>query len=282
MSTSFTIPQEISLIANSDPDSGAVNVSANGDRFEMNIYPPLIIPNNALNCNVVAEESTIWWTVPNISASIGNNRMYINGTPEAGGLTQQYIITIPDGLYDLGGLSTAVLRELQDAGAKVTPNPLINFTSDEATQRVGIIFNYTDVSIDFTPTDTPREILGFNSQVLGIYPNVPKTVLGDNVASFNTVNSFLIHSDLVAGGIPINGNYSSTISQVLIDVPAGSQIISQPRHPARINAENLTGRQVSRIRFWLTDEAGNPVDTNGEYWSTRIVIHYLKPMVATH
>ena len=48
---------------------------------------------------------------------------------------------------------------------------------------------------------------------------------GDNVAKFNSVLYYLMHSDLCSGhGIRINNAYNDTIQQVRIDVAAGSQI----------------------------------------------------------
>lgn len=276
---SFVVPEEISFIVNSNPASGAINLSNNGSQFQVQLEEPLVIPKDAMNINLSVEEATVWWTVPNISASIGNNQMYITGQPQSGGAPQQYIITLEDGLYDLSGLEQAIHRELYSAGATHTPSPLISLTADEATQRVGIIFNYNDVSVDFTPTNTPREILGFDSRNIGPFILFPHTELGDSVARFNQINSFLIHSDLVGRGIRINNKYNQTISQVLIDVPAGSQIISQPRHPSKCNAPELADRKISQFRMWLTDENDNLVDTNGEYWSVRMVLHYVKPYV---
>jgi hypothetical protein len=86
--------------------------------------------------------------------------MYISGPNTADVLTT-FSITIPQGLYDLSGLNQAVLRELENIGAKIDPDPLINMTPDDATQKVAIRFNYNTVSIDFTQVDTPRDNFRF-------------------------------------------------------------------------------------------------------------------------
>ena len=176
-------------------------------------------------------------------------------------------------------MNQAILRELENQQAQDDPNPLIILTADEPTQKVEIRFNYNDVSIDFTPADTPREILGFNALVYGPYTTTPENVLAPNVAQFNQVNYFLVHSDLVNKGIRFNNNYTQTISQVLIDVPPGSQIVSTPFNPAKTNADELRGVKRTLLRFWITDENNNRIDTNGEYWSARIVIKYQMTLV---
>jgi hypothetical protein len=363
------IPEEISFVVSSDPDAGAVNRSADGSYFEVQLDDGLQIPKDALNVNVRVEEASIWWVVPNIITG-QNDKMYITGedasittsyssmgfdplntfsltngiadilqatgpplptgafivgdiiTIETGtlagssftitninadqanqmnyqvvpsdenlavgnfsfsrtrpGLPNNYVITIPQGLYDLSGLNQAVQRELENAGARIDPDPLLVFSPDDATQKVELRINYDNVSIDFTQPDTPRVILGFNSEVYGPFPSAPIEILAPNIAEFNQVNYFLIHSDLVSKGIRFNNRYNQTISQVLIDVAPGSQIVSKPFNPAKSNAMELAGAKRTNLRFYITDDKQRTVNTNGEYWTARIVIDYLRPFV---
>ncbi len=274
------VPQEISLLVSSDPSQGARNLSADGSQFDVFFDEPLQIPRDALNITVTAPESTVWWTIPNISAKNNNNKLYIFGDDnQAVPVPKLYIVDIDDGLYDLSGLNNTVLSKLEALGARTDPTPLINFGSNTATQRVVIRFNYSNTTVDFTPPDTPRDILGFDSQVLGPYVSAPLDIPADNVAAFNQINSFLIKSDLVNRGIRFNNAYSQIITQVLIDVLPGSQIVSSPRHPAVTNAQELAGTNRNQLRFYLTDQRSQPVDTNGEYWTSRITIKYYLPMV---
>jgi len=277
------IPEEISLIVSSDPDAGAINRSQDGSQFEIQLDGEGIqIPKDAINVNVSVEESTVWWVVPNIITG-QNDKMYIFGDNDVGG-TQLFIITIPQGLYDLSGLNQAILAELEAAGARTldgggNPLSLINLAADDATQKVRLRFNYTNVYVDFQPNDTPREILGFDAEQYGPYLGAPLSILAPNTAAFNQVNYFLIHSDLVNKGIRFNNTYNQTIAQVLINVAPGSQIVSTPFNPARCNGQELSGSKRTNLRFWLTDDKQRPVNTNGEYFTARIVIHYQKPMI---
>ena len=274
---SFTIPEEISMLVSSDPQAGASNISPDGSYFEVQLQDGLKIPSDALNVNIEVEEASVWWVVPNIITG-ENDKMYITG-PDTADIVQIYTITIPQGLYDLSGLNQAVLRELENQGAKIDPDPLINMTPDETTQKVAIRFNYLATFVDFNQNFTFREILGFNALTYGPFLTVPTSVLAPNVAQFNQVNYFLLHSDLTNKGIRFNNNYNQTISQILIDVPPGSQITSKPFNPAKISAPELAGTNRTNLRFWLTDDRNRRVNTNGEYFTARIVIHYLKPYV---
>ena len=189
-----------------------------------------------------------------------------------------FVITIPQGLYDLSGLNQAIARELEMAGAQISPEPLISLSADDATQKVEMRFNYANTTVDFTQSNTFREILGFNSAVYPLVETTPATILAPNLASFNQINYFLIHSDLVNSGIRFNNSYNQTISQVLITSPPGSQIVSTPFNPAKVNADELAGALRTNMRFWLTDDKNRLVNTNGETWGCRILITYLDPI----
>lgn len=272
------VPHEISIIASSDPNNGAINRSADGSQFEIQLEDALQIPAEAVNITIDVEESTIWWSVPNIITGV-NDMIYITAPRASDDALTVYNIQVPQGLYDLSGLNQAVLRELENDGAKTNPSPVINLNPDDATQKVELRYNYIGVEIDFTLGDTFRDILGFNSQVVGPFITAPINTLADNTAAFNTVNYFLIHSDLTNRGIRFNNTYSQTIAQVLIDVPPGSQIVSKPFNPARINARELGGAKRTNIRFWLTDDSQRAVNTNNEYYTCRVAIKYLIPHV---
>jgi hypothetical protein len=275
------VPEEISMIVSSDPSQGATNISPDGSYFEVQLQDGLMLPKDALNINIAVEESTVWWVVPNIITGV-NDKMYLTGSTSAG-VAQNFNITIPNGLYDLSGLNNAISRELELAGAKNDPDALITLNADEATQKVEIRFNYDDVSIDFSQPNTFAEILGFSSAAgdnpFGPYISAPISILATDIAAFNTVNYFLIHGDLTNKGIRFNNNYNQTLGQVLIDVPPGSQITSNPRNPAKVNAPELGGSTRTNLRFWITDDKNRRVNMNNEYWSARIVIHYLRPFV---
>lgn len=280
------LPEEISLIVSSDPSQGAINRSSDGSKFEVQLDESLEIPRDALNVSLSVEEATVWWTVPNIITG-QNDTMYIFGDDNQGvPVPQLFTITIPQGLYDLAQLNATVLNLLENAGARTldgggNPLPLISMSPDDATQKVVIRFNYTNVYVDFSQPQTPREILGFDAIQYGPFAGAPINQLAPNVAEFNQVNYFLIASDLVQKGIRFNNRYNQIISQVLIDVAPGSQIVSTPFNPPRISANELAGAKRSNLRFSLTDDQLRPVDTSGEFFTARIVIRYLRPFVIT-
>jgi hypothetical protein len=276
------VPEEISLLVSSDPTQGAINITQGGSQFEIQLEEPIEIPKDALNVNVSVEEATVWWVVPNIITGV-NDTFYVFGDIQGGG-TQLFTVKIEQGLYDLTGLNNSLQSGLELQGARTidgggNPLPLVSFSPDDATQKVLIRFNYPNVYVDFQPANTPREIMGFDALQYGPFVGAPINQLAPNTASFNQVNYFLIASDLVQKGIRFNNRYGQVITQVLINVAPGSQIISTPFNPAKSNAQELAGAKRTNIRFRLTDDKLRPVNTNGEYFTARVVIRYLRPMV---
>ena len=177
-------------------------------------------------------------------------------------------------------MNLSISSELEAQGARTLDAngdtlPLVILTEDLSTSKTRLRFNYSNVYVDFTQPNTFREILGFNSQIYGPFAGAPLSILSDNTAAFNQINYFLIHSDMVKDGIRFNNVYNQTISQVLIDVPPGSQIVSKPFNPAKVDASNLENNSLSSARFWLTDDKQRPLNVEeNDYWSARIVIRY--------
>jgi hypothetical protein len=256
---------EIPILFSSSPNDGATNISADGSRFTVILDEPLLIPSDAKQCYVSVPEVTAWNVFPNIITGI-NDLFYLDGG--AGYLT----VIVPQGLYDLSGLQEAIDREYVSLGG-VTG--IFSFIADDATQKVVIQLNIAGVQIDFTQNQTMRDILGFNAQLVPPLPSVGVyTQYADFVAGFNSIEYLLVHSDLVLTGIRTNSSFTQTIAKASITATPGSQIIYQPFNPPRSNSNNLIGTIKNRLNFWLTDQSNNPVNTNGEFWSIRLVIEY--------
>lgn len=277
MSNTIFLEKEATLLVSSDPQLGAINRSTDGSSFEISLEDAIQIPANAVNCSITVEESTVWWTVPNIITG-SNDKFYIFGDSNALiPVPQLYTLTIPQGLYDLTGLNNSLLTQLENVGARMNPSPLINLLADSNTQRVIIRFNYSNVTVNFTLPNTSKDILGFTAVILGPFGIIPTNQLAPNVAAFNTVNYFLIASDLVRQGLRFNNTYAGIITQILITASPGSQIVSTPFNPSKIQSDELIGSKRTNIRFNLTDDKLRAVNTNGEYYTARIVIRYSIP-----
>ena len=262
------LTKKISFLFSSDPLNGAINKSENGSDFTVQLNEPISIPDNAVDCSLRLLTASIWFTTPNISIALNNNTIfYFNGANK--------IIVIDDGLYSLGDLNLVIARELVLNG---DPSDLFTLVGDNSTQKVLICFTTNNVTIDFTPPNTPRILLGFDSIVTPA--SVADTcVKGTEVAAFNSLEAYLITGNLISDGIPANSINSGIMAFVLPDAQPGFQINFAPFVPISVSATELIGKSKNVLRFSLRDQNLVRVDTNEENYSFTVEISYTIPFI---
>ena len=184
-------------------------------------------------------------------------------------------LTFPDGLYSVAALNAQLSLLLVNAGYAAD---YLTITGDDATQRTVITYGATGIAVDFSGGDTFKDILGFDDVPYPLSTAIGQSVTGQNVANFNTLNSYLVHSDLVSQGIPVNATGASILAQVPISARPGSQIVYQPRNPSRTDLTELIGLPRNSFRIWLTNQVGDYIDTNSEDYSIVVVIRFILPI----
>lgn len=264
----------ITLLIDSNPATGSQNLRNNGSTFDVVMVPNLKLPTDAENIYLEVKNATVWWSVPNVSANIGNNRFKITYN------AVDYEFTIPDGLYSYSDLSLQIQVQVNNISAGVVPADVISLVVLNAENKIGIKFNYINTSVDFTIVNSVRGILGFNAEVVSSGGTVPVVQVAQNIANFNTINYFLVSAPtLLSSGLSFNSIYNSIIARIPINVPPNSQIQYDPRQTYKISANELAGINLSALTFNLTDDSGRFVDTRGEYWSVMFTIHYENKVV---
>ena len=83
------IEQEINMLVTSDPNQGAINRSADGSTFTVQLDEALAIPKEARNVSATVMQSTVWWVVPNIIQ--GENDMFYISTQHRGRLDKLHL-----------------------------------------------------------------------------------------------------------------------------------------------------------------------------------------------
>lgn len=258
------VPQYITLLCNSDETVGALNKSQDGSSFSVQLDTPISIPRDAVGCYLSVVNASVWNVSYNISAEIGNNTFTFRPVGDVGEQT----IIIPDGQYSLEAFNLMIQRELE---ALNLATDLFVFTGDEASSRVIITFggNY---EIDFTVPNSPIDVLGFNARIVQ-----GPVATGDQTAQFNRVNSYIITSNLVSNGIPVNSSGAGVIANIPIDVKPGRLITFQPRNPVKVDASELIGHSKNYFDIRLRDQNVRPVNTIGENFTVLISIEYYMP-----
>lgn len=245
---------------------GASNVSPSKDTFTVTLQPPLHLPRAAYNVYIQVTSAAVWNTSPNIIAGV-NDKIYTRVDSNG----PWYFFTIPQGQYGVSELNSAIVRGLQNVGL----GGAWTISGDAPTQRVVINLNNQNSEIDFTQPDTPRVLMGFNSQL--IVTQALTHIYSDNEARFNNINSFSIRCDLVDSGISLNGVTAQSIATVPITAAPGSLIVYNPTNPLRIPADRLAFGPQQTITVKITDENGGDVFLIDD-WGFVMEIMYSVPL----
>ena len=261
------LEKSFSYIFNSDPASGSQQLSADGSSFTVTLNLPISIPNSAVDATAGVLQANIWNTSPNISAQFNNNIFRFTTLQAPAGT---YTITIPDGLYGVEDLNTYLSSQFVNLGLSAN---LISIGGDNSTQKSILTFEFGGDSVDFTVANSVRTVLGFNSEVLTA-PSNNFSFYSENIASFNRNNSYIIASNLVAQGIPVNNQSAGILTTVPIDIAPGSQINYQPQNVIWFDCTELIGRPKLNISFRLLNQDLEATPTGGEFWAFTLLIRY--------
>jgi hypothetical protein len=263
------LKREMTYIFSSDPINGAYARSPNGDQFSVNLYNPIQVPRNCKYCTIQLLSANVWYTTPNIAVVYDNDIfVFFDGTTT-------HTIQIDKGLYDLGALYNALQVKVNNLPAAFLWQDMFIWNGNQATQKVEITFLKPNISINWN-LSTVRTILGFDASQTGasVAPFSNYTVTGNNIANFNTFTSYFIRGDLVNDGVPVNSTATGVLANIFIDTIPGSLINYIPQNPPIVFANDLIGARRTQIRFSLTDQRNQPVDTNGEYYAFVLQINY--------
>lgn len=268
------VEKKLSYTFSSDPARGAYAITDNGASFSVNLNYPLELPKTTKYATIEVHSASIWYVSPNISAALGNN---IFSYWDGGNLLT---FTIADGLYNFPQLVAAIAltADSQPAPPSTPFLQQFRFFADDPTQRTAIQFLAPIGPYINWVAGGMWQIFGFTlGSTTG--PVIANTVVfGNTQAEFNILNQYLIQSDLVHTGIPVNSNQTNVLTTVYIDVPPGTQLNFQPQQPQICNADELIGGTRTNFRFFLTDQNNRPIDTFGEFWSFIITIRYFIPV----
>lgn len=277
--TTVLVQNQESYLFSSSITNGAINKSADNSSFyvDMQSYP-ISIPKEAVSASISLDYASIWNDTFNIILN-ENDQIDLSIT----GSTLVQPMTIPAGSYSVGDLSNEINRQIVNANPTLFSGNVISIEPDYPTGKV--IIKSTNIALTNVSFATnPRTValgvfLGFPGGPSYAFSQVGEYVTGTTQANINVIDYYLIHTDLVQNGIPINGNYSNIVSKVPINVAPGTLIVYEPTNPTKIDAENLqeiVGRRTAR--FWVTNQNNQSITMPSDY-SFSLRIEYSMPMV---
>ena len=258
------------LLISSDPSAGATNKSSDGSSFDLQFDTPLELTGNP-TMKVISANA--WYVFPNVKTGVNDKITIRYGTSDVG------VITIPQGLYDIDLLNNAIEREIQQTAiADGVGNDSLTFVADNATQKVTLEIRST-INIEIRWGDTSETTMGalFGFNAITSYNTVTHGnshhFEGANQAQMSPLNSLQLHCSAARGSIANGKSGSSTIAAIEIDASPGHQILYRPFFAPKVSASSLKSK-TSVMRFSLTDQSGNPVNTQGEYYQAQLLLEW--------
>lgn len=263
------------LEISSNPALGARLVSQDGSEFTIILQQPIFIDSHAENVTIEVNRADIWHTVPNLYSLADSTPIILQNNLFCvdDGVLGMTTITIPTGQYNIDTLSSTINNLMVAAGFAAN---LVTLVPNEPERKVIIEYGAIGVIIDFDDGTCPnsiRHILGFDSATLPASTSIGQQISANSLAKFNNVNGFHIHSDLNSTSLRLNDEFVDIIAAVPIQAIPQDLIAWESADPNQITADNLLGKRIDRIRFYLTDENNIPANT-GEFWSATITFRW--------
>ena len=177
--------------------------------------------------------------------SKNNKIVYYNGT-------DWKEIILPYGAYEIEQINDEVIRQLS-LELEFEESPII-IEANTATLH-SIIHLDDGYKIDFTNSNTLRDLLGFESKIISSGFNYSKKKV-------NIIDIHRIHlcCNCIVGSLK-NGLPSNILFTIILNEVPGAKIV---REPNLILYKHIYKEKIDIIEFWFEDNNGNRVEMHGE------------------
>jgi hypothetical protein len=156
-------------------------------------------------------------------------------------------IKLPNGAYEINQINNEVKRQVGEG---------IEIGVNLSTTKSYINITKPDFKVDFTKSNTLREMLGFTPQILSTGFNI-----SNNVVQITNLTAIMIHCDLISGSY-INGKESNVIYSFPANlVPTGYKINVFPNTPIYLPVSKSV---ISSVLVRITDEDDKLINFNNE------------------
>ena len=278
--------QETLIVVNSDPRTGSKNLTSDGSSFYVD-FSERLRTEGMPTLKVLS--ASIWFNFPNIKTAI-NDTLKINfgndGSQGGSTFTNTVMVTVPQGLYGISQFSSTVSEALHDSqyGTELGLESVV-FTPNYATNKAQVTLDMTKLiettsanylEVDFLNSSV-ASLIGFTQtkRFTHSYGSTIKSDLfeGDTIADMAPIDSLQLKCSAARGSI-INGAMSSdTVAAIPILAEPSHQILYSPYQAPRTPCPAFV-QGVNRMRMSLCDQRGDPVNTNGEYWSAALLLEW--------
>lgn len=247
------------LVKNTNPkEETQVILAGDSSNFTTNFNPPLKLDDDK-EYSIALVNLETYYSFPNVEAGVNNKFRY---SPDNG--LNFYEIEIETGSYEIIDLNDVIFQKMKANGHFDTVNDVtyVNIYPNENTLKV-VMELESGYVVDFTPTDSLRELLGFEAQTY----NAPVNE-STNAVQIIAVNSILINVDVVSGAY-VGGTLKPIIYSFFPSVGPGFKIIEIPRNLVYLR---MNRKQIAKISVRITDQDDKLLNLRGEKVTLRLHI----------
>ena len=230
-------------------------LSSNKTDFVTNFPAPLILEGDHEIALVSLETYN---SIPNVIKDETDSFTY-----SADGGNSWITIVVPEGSYELSEIQKFIYTKLKENkhwnDAKNESYILIEGNIN--TLKCELIITDGRLQVDLSEKTTLGKIFGFeaNRYAQGRHE-------GTNTVNILSVNSILVHLDLISGSY-VDGTAQPTIYSFFPNVSPGYKVVSAPHNLIYLP---VTKNIVYSIRVWLTDQTNRPINLRGETLTLRL------------
>ena len=241
-------------------------VRGHGSDIWSDLSKPMLIPEDLYVARLGLKNFSTYNNIPNVEVNV-NNKLKIK-VPDH----EYKLFSLETGAYELKMIAKQIHNWI---GVKyphlkdVEEN--FQLVGNEATSKAEFIFK-DGYGVDFNVPASMHKILGFakNKKIegLGRYP-------AKEIINIVTVTQIVFNCSVTTSNY-INGKESPFLYNCGIDVPVGYRL---SRELTDISYKKLTTTQLSRIRVWVVDQDGAPVNLRDDELTVTLSLQ-LKPHAA--
>lgn len=256
------------LLSLSSQSNNISQINFNTGDFTVDYKDPILLDKrDYVHYEIGLVSCTIWYTYFNIDTDLNNNVLkysHNNGV-------DWFDVVFPDGVYRIESLNSYLQQVISNNGHQ--PNKLRILANYSALKVQIYIEIGSGFQIDFRNSVSDiNDFLGFES---GIITAGGYTTATNSANITNDINDLKIKCSLVDSEYSYdNAEKSEIIFTVTPQEQPGSIIV---RNPNYIIWVPINTKIIRRIRMYVTDNRGNPIDFNNEHCSYTL---YLKKIIS--
>lgn len=233
----------------------SIIVTSNQSDFNVNFYPPIALDQDGHN-EIGLIGLDMYNSIPNID--------HRNARFKFSYMEKLYFITIPTGSYEIESLNEYLTNKVAEViSTKANASrygEYFSIISNLNTLKCTIKISNPYLKIYFDHEDSIAPMLGFGKEVLAGLQFGTISFESSDLVNIISVNSIMVHCSIVEGSY-LNHNPKPIIYSFYPNVPPGYKIVEKPNVVVHLP---IRVPNFDNIRFWLTDQNGNPLNLRGE------------------